>query len=83
MNISFRRLLHQETKKTLDNNTNSQKPFGNGSLPQVLQGNIEEEAHAFAVVLFGFAFLARLTCYTEGKKTKTETRKMLCQQKRV
>jgi hypothetical protein len=40
MNISFRRLLHQETKKTLDNNTNSQKPFGNGSLPQVRQGDI-------------------------------------------
>jgi hypothetical protein len=40
MNISFRRLLHQETKKTLDNNTNNQKPFGNGSLPQVPQWNI-------------------------------------------
>jgi hypothetical protein len=47
MNISFRRLLHQETKKTLDNNTNSQKPFGNGSLPQVRQGDIQEEANAF------------------------------------
>jgi hypothetical protein len=47
MNISFRRLLHQETKKTLDNNTNSQKPFGNGSLPQVRQGNIQEEANNF------------------------------------